>query len=760
MRLSTILDDQPAQFDNFDFTTYVQALKESIINKNTRTPIVFGVYGRWGTGKTTLMHMLEQTLKSDGIVTVWFNAWQYSKENELWAAFLQVVLGKVQAELKPLQKSVFRFRLLTRRINWQDVPSYIIQYLIRILIVVIPVIVLDPVTQQIQPEARSLVQTGGSVVTAILAIWIVFKPLFELIQKNISPDFSALQQASNYKQHIAFLDEFREHFSDIVASLPQRGDKKLVIFIDDLDRCSAEQTLQVLNAVKLFLDVQGCVFILGLDIEIVQRAIEVKFKDDPTAQREYLNKIVQLPFHMPPISQNGMVNFIEQMGLELPDKRCQDVFLAGLLTNPRELKRNINVFSLLWNIAAKRSDIASLVKPVRLAKIVVIQQLYPDLHRLLQRKPYLLLELEKSFQRKIHGETDGIKSGQPTSNKDVTQLQPKEANENKRRNKSEKPKSNGFQIERDDQEIITPLEISPFLADDTLLRVFFPKSVFGEESVQDDISFANMSLEELAAYFTLSSHTEIPKSIEEENFSNDHPDKEKKPHSFATRTATKDLYRALLDPRILIGQPQWWRLKDIVKTLSTQKSKFPNKADLFLLMLNFQFIPGNHLRFKNTHLAVELRSVESQDETVVVDMFPRELTESTSANMVIGLDSNFKFTTQPSETRGDFSIEYRKLGVSLRAEGLLTSEPSWRFTAYKGDLAGVDKVYLIIKRPRGAKGVYVTIKAVAETVRDFSVIPLRDVISGVFGPKASDKFVTEYQEWQLMFDETKSAEST
>ena len=109
--------------------------------------------------------------------------------------------------------------------------------------------------------------------------------------------------------------------------------------------------LQVLDAVKLFVDVPGCIYILGLDFEVAEKAIAGKYKDDQVAQREYLGKIIQLPFQLPPLTRREIKRFTASIGERLPDERCPGVFIEGLSANPREIKRTINVFSLLWVLA-------------------------------------------------------------------------------------------------------------------------------------------------------------------------------------------------------------------------------------------------------------------------------------------------------------------------------------------------------------------------------------------------------------------------
>lgn len=486
-KLSPVLDDQPSLSDSLDFESYVNALKELVVHDKTRTPLTLGVFGRWGTGKTTLMRMLEKSLEKEGITTIWFNAWQYSDEDELWAAFLQSIINKILYSLGLFQLPVFKLKFFFRRLKWNEMPRLIFIFVFRVLVSIFPLLLIDPLSQQLTPEAGLFIAAGGNLTAFVLAVIIVGKPLVESIQKTAKVDFSEFRQTSNYQEHIAFLDMFREHFSDIVQSLPKKNDKRLAVFIDDLDRCSSERAIQVLDAIKLFVDVEGCVYILGLDVDVVQKAIAYKYKDDLVAQREYMSKIIQIPFQLPPLTQNEMRIFLQQLDLDLPDSKCQEVFIAGSSINPREVKRTINIFSLLWNLAAKRAELIDKISPVRLAKIVVIQYEYPDLHKILQHRPYLLIELERYFrneQRKaLQQESERVETIGTINNKEQT-----------------------------DQDISLPLEIIEYGKQEALRSILLlhelPKP--SDDKTADAYSFANLKPNEVAVYFTLTSRVEAP----------------------------------------------------------------------------------------------------------------------------------------------------------------------------------------------------------------------------------------------------------
>ncbi|MCE9601499.1 MAG: protein kinase [Gemmatimonadetes bacterium] len=392
-----ILDDQAADRDLLGFGAYADALTAMLMQPKTRTPITVGIYGRWGTGKTTLMRMVERNLRRAGVLPIWFNAWQYSREDELWSAFLQSVLNGIYRET---DRRLIRFniRLLRRRMNWERLFADAPALLLRSAAWIIPAALalgLRPFAEYGFAIAALSYGSGTFAAVALLA-WSVY-PLAKRIRATTSIDLSAVVKSASYRDRIGFLDQFRDHFADVVASLDGADGKKLAVIIDDLDRCMPERTLQVLDAINLFLDVPGTVYVVGLDTEVVSRALAEKYKGDETAQREYLSKIVQIPFQLPPLTRDTMSEFIEQTLVAWPDERCRSVFVHGLRANPRELKRTINTFSLLWYLVQQREDLRAVISPVRMAKLVVLQHSFPRLYELVSERPELLIALEVFF---------------------------------------------------------------------------------------------------------------------------------------------------------------------------------------------------------------------------------------------------------------------------------------------------------------------------------------------------------------------------
>jgi len=100
-----ILGDSPTTEDGLGFDPYVNILLEAINNFDTASPLIIGIHGRWGSGKTSLMRMLEKRFEDDNSVkTIWFNAWAHGREEPIGLALLQQVLIEFQKEEKTKEK--------------------------------------------------------------------------------------------------------------------------------------------------------------------------------------------------------------------------------------------------------------------------------------------------------------------------------------------------------------------------------------------------------------------------------------------------------------------------------------------------------------------------------------------------------------------------------------------------------------------------------------------------------------------------------
>ncbi len=381
--------DRPIQTrreDRLNFADYADILADIILTADT--PITLGIFGPWGSGKTSLMRLVAERLigqRTPGhrrARTVWFNAWQYERdEAALWRSLLLHVLDGLRSddlsEEDTRQIEDWRMRLYT------DVE---------------------------RTELGSLQVDWPAAGRAALKLGLSFIPgpgtlaeLVKLAQGNVSVVEDLVkafrrERVEIHRRRITLLEEFQAGFAHLVREYVWSRNGLLVLFIDDLDRCLPARAVEVLETVKLYLDVPGCAFVIAADREVIERVVQSRYgaeADAPFQGRDYLDKLVQIPFYLPPLEEEQILAYIADHAPEV-DETCRTIFALGLEPNPRMVKRALNIFRLLSDLARRREQ-AGVMEPVvpgLLAKMVVVQTRYRDLYRDLQEYPVLIQDLE------------------------------------------------------------------------------------------------------------------------------------------------------------------------------------------------------------------------------------------------------------------------------------------------------------------------------------------------------------------------------
>jgi len=390
--LLPILSDQATDDDQLGFAPYAKTLADILGDRHTDTPLTIGVFGDWGRGKTSLMRMVEQRLLANveldfPVGTVWFNAWLYSRERALWRALIYHVLRSVRGlgsydaatrdRLDQLESRLYA--AVTSDGGHVVLPPGALFHLEGASLP--PQMGLDLLRRQAERDGDE--ETARRLSTLLADV--------------------AKSQAFTRGDEIATLDDFRRQIEKVIGEcIVNRG--RLVVFVDDLDRCLPERAVEVLEAIKLFLDVPGCAFVLGIARQVIEEGIRIRYREYETLDgARYLEKIIQIPFSLPPIAPEAVQRYVKLVSsARLPDRVCEKVFSVGLEHNPRQIKRTLNIFLLLWRLAQNREGGIGNITAVRLAKIVIIQQYHPSLFRLItEQGSHYLIDLEKRFSEQV-----------------------------------------------------------------------------------------------------------------------------------------------------------------------------------------------------------------------------------------------------------------------------------------------------------------------------------------------------------------------
>ena len=158
------------------------------------------------------------------------------------------------------------------------------------------------------------------------------------------------------------------------------------MFIDDLDRCSDEVIVQICEAVKLYLDGPGLIFVIACDLSVLARGVAVSARGGVGEGRAYLEKIIQVVYKIPPLEKAKIrkliLGYVQETGIsELLDETVIGILVERAGRNPRRIKQIINSFVLEYqlNPAWRKPPLDSSL----LIITVLIQHLYTSFYEFL-----------------------------------------------------------------------------------------------------------------------------------------------------------------------------------------------------------------------------------------------------------------------------------------------------------------------------------------------------------------------------------------
>jgi hypothetical protein len=319
---------EPGDPDVLNLNGLAEGVSRFLRNEATRPPLSIAVTGPWGTGKSSLMNLLRADLKSLRFGPVWFNAWHHQSEEHLLASLLQAIrLQAIPPWWRP-EGLLFRVHLLLVRGRKHAVGLLLLLAVTGLLLAFDDHEAhnfVDAWTQArewvsflVDPKAGEPVQ-GALTSTDVLGIGTTLALLVSLVRGlrafGLDPGALLASAAGSIKvrdlaAQTSFREKFRVEYAEVTEAL---GDRRLVIFVDDLDRCRPDQVMEVLEAVNFLVTSGDCFVVLGMDRTRVEPAVALKFKDiatelnrgqdDPDARRQYavsyLDKLVNIEVPVP-----------------------------------------------------------------------------------------------------------------------------------------------------------------------------------------------------------------------------------------------------------------------------------------------------------------------------------------------------------------------------------------------------------------------------------------------------------------------------
>ncbi|MBN2897094.1 MAG: AAA family ATPase [Campylobacterales bacterium] len=318
---------------------YIQSLSDFVLA--CETPMTIAIQGDWGSGKTSAMNMIREKISSE-VVPIWFNTWQFSQ-------------FEMQKELS--------ISLL----------SYFVDEL-------------DDKEATFKKKIGGLLKGLGKMTAAVIAEQTVGETMAGKIADAQSEPVDSAKALKNLKSEL---------HKAVEQKLKLANKARIVVFIDDLDRLQPEKAVEMLEVMKLFLDLPFCVFVLAVDYGVVIRGVRKKYGDEKG--RSFFDKIIQLPFNMP-VAQYNIENYfsdlLKKTKIQFSDKDVRlyrDLAAYSIGINPRGLKRLFNLL-LLLNITAKNQNLLESSEEVKVSErqkvifgVLCLQSGFEEAYRFLSR---------------------------------------------------------------------------------------------------------------------------------------------------------------------------------------------------------------------------------------------------------------------------------------------------------------------------------------------------------------------------------------
>ena len=308
------VSDNPIGLDDPDalgLTPIARAMSRFLRNVQTTPSLAIGVAGPWGSGKSSLMNLVRQDLEDRGIRPVWFNAWHHQKEDSLLAALLTII--RSEAVLPAWSWSGWRVRFfsfwncmmanpvrtgamlaaifLLIAVLWWLLATFGPRLVAGVQILITTLIKGDQtpsgliggvaVSSSAQMDLLTALLGGLGISATTIAVgrsfWQLIKP-FSTTPVKLLASLRSRSSNKDLEQQLAFRYRFAREFSAFCTVLRHPPNPGLVIFVDDLDRCGARETVEMLEALNFVTTAGNCFVILGYDEEKVEASIADVYK--------------------------------------------------------------------------------------------------------------------------------------------------------------------------------------------------------------------------------------------------------------------------------------------------------------------------------------------------------------------------------------------------------------------------------------------------------------------------------------------------
>jgi uncharacterized protein YjbI with pentapeptide repeats len=345
-----ILTDDIAIHPILDFNLY----RDAIVNivKNSYPKFTMGIFGDWGAGKTTLINSIDKALQTEkDLIIVRLEAWRYKREQFALVSMLKTIAYALPAEK---QFEDLRQKLETSAINFLKKT---------------PDILTSIITKYVSEEDE------------------ISQEMFDSFKKEFN---SKIQLIAELDRDAVYFDGFEEIRKEIKNLRLDNPAFRIIVFVDDLDKCSPKKALEILEFIRVFHDIEGFIYIIGMSQDMMVKLSDIENNETSIEGEHYIKNLIQVPITLPKWSNQDIVKLVRDFikkGMiherfkEVVDKNIELISVA-VDNNPREIKRFLNNFIVAHEIFSSKKNfeaknlIFSSKKNFEAKELLVIQAIH------------------------------------------------------------------------------------------------------------------------------------------------------------------------------------------------------------------------------------------------------------------------------------------------------------------------------------------------------------------------------------------------
>jgi KAP family P-loop domain len=416
-----LIDDRELESpdgDEFAHSDFVTELAQLV--REVKTPANVALFAPWGSGKSSLGNLLRNELgpdiKAKRIRFAKFDAFKFG-EAPLRRHFISQVAKELdQGDKKEFSDDLYRSKA-EQSVNMPtlDYAKVLLALATALALTAVAVFVLAALVGVLVSLIRKHDLFGDWWSTAKVAFIALF-PVTAVGTSVVQVAGTGLTFTSK-RGAPSGEEEFERLFKKLVDNVRDKDpNRRVVIFIDELDRCTSAEVVSTLETMKTFLGVKGCVFIVAADMQVLEQALRTSPRQQTprdvsnpyySSGSSYLDKIFQYQMSLPPLTPRRLSDFalklVEGRGgiwSQVPSvDEVVSVLVPVHVTSPRRVKVLLNSFALTFRLAVRRAESGLLEPDIKsraneIAKLVCLRcefPLFADDLSLDQRLPDLVL---------------------------------------------------------------------------------------------------------------------------------------------------------------------------------------------------------------------------------------------------------------------------------------------------------------------------------------------------------------------------------